>query len=139
MLALVPMIGCSGNDVEQLKKVTAEGLGEGVSMALLENNMLCNGKAVLECENPEMAREYFVQKSCDALNVNCSSQAANAFIESSKKGALTRFICRQAIKIVMPAILPSKHLPEDLKMAGCRSNCLDDLAGDLGPLVCTKL
>jgi hypothetical protein len=139
VLCLMPMIGCSGNDVEKLKKVTAEGLGEGISKVLLENNMLCDGKAVLECEDEKMAKEYFKRKSCDALSVSCPIEGLNALMEGSKKGAFTRFICRQAIKIVMPAILPSKHLPDDLKMAKCRSNCLDDFAGDLGPLVCTKL
>ncbi len=136
-------VSCSSQQVEEVKTVTARGLGEGFADAMLTPNLLCDGKAVLVCENEDLAREYFVQKSCDALNAECTSGGTQGFAlasSSGKKGFLARFACTTAIKIVQPAIMPSNLLPEFLKVeAKCVAACPDQLASDYAPKICDKL
>lgn len=133
------VVGCSSEQKEQAKVVTAKGLGEGVAKVLTTHKIsFCDNKQVLECENVELAQAYFVKKSCDVLKADCFPQA-QAGVQTLQKGIIARFACNTAVKMVLPALFPSKHMPEDLKAAGCRSTCLDGLVETGGEWVCEKL
>ena len=127
---------CSSGGINEAKKITAQGLGEGISTYFQTPSVLCSGKAILVCSKPEIAREYFVTKTCDGLNVNCGQKS----FAKSAKGAISRFACNVAVKVVMPAILPSRHMPYELRVkAGCKSTCIDDFAKDFAPKICARL
>jgi hypothetical protein len=136
---MVLISSCGSGQVEELKEVTARGLGEGLSDFLQGDNLLCE-KPVLECERPELAEAYIVRKSCDLLNAKCSPDEAEMLALSGKKGFFAKFACKAAIKIVLPAVMPSRQLPSYLKdEAKCKASCLDDLAGDYSGKICEAL
>ena len=140
ILPILFFIGCSKVQREEIKETTARGLGEGLSAFLQgDSNLLCE-KPILECENPEMARDYLVQKSCDLLNAECGPSSISSSSLVQRKGFLSKFICRSAVKVVLPALMPSNQLPDYLKNeAKCKASCLDELTSDNAPKVCDKI
>lgn len=135
MLGTFTFSSCSNEQVKEVKKVSAIGLAQGLSDLLQANNgMLCDSP-ILECERPDLVQEYFAVKTCEALNIDCGLTQ-----KSMMKGIIARFACKAAVKVVMPAIMPSKQLPRYLKeKAGCKASCLDMLASDQLPKLCEKL
>lgn len=128
--------GCSSEQVKEAKKVTAVGIGTGLSEYLQNGETPFCETPILVCEDSERAKAYIVQKTCKALKVDCRPSPKGLGL---RKGFVARFACRSAVKIVGPALFPSKHLPAELKAAGCKSSCLDNLSQNLAQKACAKL
>jgi hypothetical protein len=129
LLGVLSFTGCSSDQKEEVKRVTAIGLGNGLSGFLMNEATPFCSSPILECADPVMAQEYIVEKSCSALKADCSASGAMSSMRSSgAKGVIARFACRTAVKTVGQVLFPSKHMPEGLKRAGCTSSCLDGLA-----------
>lgn len=128
MLMMSFLFSCTSQQKDEIKTATALGLSQGVSSFLIENE-------VIICDDQSALLEYVENKTCEALKANCGAR------ESLKlnKGAITQFACKTALKIVMPVILPSRHLPTELKDSNCRMLKIDELAKDYLPKICEKL
>lgn len=131
-------VSCSSEKKAEVKRVTAIGLGNGLSSFLMnENPFFCEDKPIMVCDDPIKAQEYIVEKSCDLLKADCEMHMS--FQASKNKNVIKQFLCKSAVNIVMPAIFPSQQLPSELKAAGCRSECLDNLSVEFAQGLCSKL
>ncbi len=129
-ITVLSLPACTSQQRDEVKKVSAEKLGEGIASVLIGD--------VIKCDDNQAAQEYVKQKTCAALKVDCSGQA-KGLMSFSTKGIVAQFVCKTAIRMALPVILPSTHLPSELKQAGCSANSLDQLAKELVPKLCNKL
>ena len=131
MIFLITLVSCGSSQKKEIKTVTALGLSEGISSVLL-------GQGVLKCSDAAKAKQYIQNRVCEALKADCvvsSSPVAMSMSSSFVK----RYACKAAVKIAMPVIMPSKHLPVELKEAGCKAQGLDSMAKDYADQFCSKL
>ena len=129
---------CSSEQREEMKQVTAKSLGSGMAAIMMNESISGSDKVLLECQDKLAAEKYFIDKACNALKADCSPDL-ELVRGLSAKGVVTRFICKSAVKIVLPIAMPSNFLPQELKAAGCVSNYADNLASELSDKLCSKL
>lgn len=128
VLMMSLLFSCSHEQKEEIKTASALGLSQGITSFLNENE-------IIVCDDTAVLYEYVENKTCEALKADCGSRVGRL----STKGAIAQFACKTALKIVMPILLPSRHLPEELKNSNCRMIKVDELTSDYLPKICDKL